>query len=119
MNMQAFQISFLLVDSVIKLASWRMVTEMMGRIGYGVSESLARGLGAIAVVGRFSSRCRRSRSSGRSCRPAISAARRRRSCESVGLVVGRVLAVQSQPAGANNAAPLCLENIDREGASYV
>jgi len=49
MSMQTIQISFLLLDSIIKLAPWRIVTETMDRIGYGASESLARSLGAIAV----------------------------------------------------------------------
>jgi hypothetical protein len=47
MNMQNIQILFLLVDTVIKLAPWRIVTETMQRIGYGASEGLARSLGAI------------------------------------------------------------------------
>jgi hypothetical protein len=51
MNMQSIQILFLLIDSVIKLAPWRIVTETMRRIGYDASESLARSLGTIAVVG--------------------------------------------------------------------
>jgi hypothetical protein len=51
MNMQNIQMLFLLFDSVIKLAPWRIVTETMQRIGYDASESLARSLGTIAVVG--------------------------------------------------------------------
>ncbi len=51
MNMQTIQILFLLLDGIVKLAPWRIVTESMDRIGYGTSESLARSLGAIAVVG--------------------------------------------------------------------
>ena len=51
MNMQNIQILFLLFDSVIKLAPWRIVTETMQRIGYGARESLARSLGAIVIVG--------------------------------------------------------------------
>jgi hypothetical protein len=51
MNMQNIQILFLLFDTVIKLASWRIVTETMQRIGYGAGESLARSLGAIVVAG--------------------------------------------------------------------
>ena len=40
MNMQNIQILFLLIDSAIKLAPWRIVTETMQRIGYDASESL-------------------------------------------------------------------------------
>jgi hypothetical protein len=50
MNMQTIQIMILLLDSLIKLAPWRIVTEMMDRIGYGASESLARNLGVIAAA---------------------------------------------------------------------
>ncbi len=49
MNMQTIQILFLLLDGIIKLAPWRIVTEAMDRIGYGASEGLARSLGVIAV----------------------------------------------------------------------
>ena len=49
MNMQTIQILLLLLDSIIKLAPWRIVTETMDRIGYGASESLARSLGIVAV----------------------------------------------------------------------
>jgi hypothetical protein len=49
MNMQNIQILFLLVDTVIKLAPWRIVTETMQRIGYDANESLARSLGAITA----------------------------------------------------------------------
>lgn len=49
MNLQTIQILFLLIDSIIKLAPWRIVTEAMDRIGHGASESLARSLGVIAV----------------------------------------------------------------------
>ena len=51
MNMQTIQVFFLLFDIIIKLASWRMVTETMDRIGDGASKSLARSLASIAVVG--------------------------------------------------------------------
>jgi DoxX-like family len=51
MNMQTIQILFLLVDGIIKLAPWRIVTETMDRIGYGANESLARSLSIVAVVG--------------------------------------------------------------------
>jgi hypothetical protein len=50
MNMQAIQIVILLLDSFIKLAPWRIVTEMMDRIGCGASESLARSLVVIAAA---------------------------------------------------------------------
>ena len=49
MNMQTIQILILLLDSAIKLAPWRFVTETMDRIGYGAGESLVRILGVIAV----------------------------------------------------------------------
>ena len=51
MNMQTIQIFFLLFDNVIKLASWRMVTETIDRIGDGAGESLARSLGVVAIAG--------------------------------------------------------------------
>ena len=51
MNMQNIQILFLLIDSVIKLAPWRVVTETMQRTGYDANESLARSLRTIAVIG--------------------------------------------------------------------
>ena len=41
---------FLLFDGAIKLASWPMVTETMGRMGYGSSEMLARSLGLITII---------------------------------------------------------------------
>ena len=43
-------ILFLLFDGAIKLVPWPVVTETMGRIGYGSSETLARTLGAITVA---------------------------------------------------------------------
>src|SRR5271169_1456539 len=49
MNMQTFQILFLLLDTMIELAPWRIVTETMDRIGYGASESTVRNLGVVAV----------------------------------------------------------------------
>jgi hypothetical protein len=49
MNMQTFQILFLLLDATIKLAPWRIVTETMDRIGCGTSESILRSKGVIAV----------------------------------------------------------------------
>jgi len=49
MNMQTIQLLFLLIDSIIKLASWRIVTDAMDRIGHGASESLARALGVVAI----------------------------------------------------------------------
>ena len=49
MNMQTIQIMILMLDSVIKLAPWRIVTEAMDRIGYGAGESLARALRIAAV----------------------------------------------------------------------
>ncbi|MFZ0767565.1 hypothetical protein [Bradyrhizobium sp.] len=50
MNMQAIQIMILLLDSFIKLAPWRIVTEAMDRIGCGASDSLARSLVVIAAA---------------------------------------------------------------------
>jgi DoxX-like family len=43
-------ILFLLFDGAIKLVPWPVVTETMDRIGYGSSETLARGLGIITIV---------------------------------------------------------------------
>lgn len=51
MNMQTIQVFFLLFDVIIKLASWRMVTATLDRIGDGASKRLARSLAGIAVVG--------------------------------------------------------------------
>jgi hypothetical protein len=50
MNMQTIQIMILLLDSFIKLAPWRIVTETMDRIGCSASESLARSLVVIAAA---------------------------------------------------------------------
>ena len=50
MNMQTIQIMILLLDSFIKLAPWRIVTETMDRIGCSASENLARSLVVIAAV---------------------------------------------------------------------
>ena len=50
MNMQAIQIMILLLDSFIKLAPWRIVTEAMDRIGCSASESLARSLVVIVAA---------------------------------------------------------------------
>jgi DoxX-like family len=44
-------ILFLLFDGGIKLVPWPVVTETMDRIGYGSSETLARSLGIITIVG--------------------------------------------------------------------
>ena len=43
-------ILFLLLDGGIKLVPWPIVTETMGKMGYGSSETLARSLGIITVV---------------------------------------------------------------------
>jgi len=53
MNMQTIQIMILSLDSFIKLAPWRIVTETMDRIGCSASESLARSLVVIAAACRF------------------------------------------------------------------
>ena len=50
MNMQTIQIMILLLDSFIKLAPWRIVTETLDRIGCGASESLARSLVVIVAA---------------------------------------------------------------------
>jgi hypothetical protein len=50
MNMQTIQIMILLLDSFIKLAPWRIVTETMDRIGYSASETLARSLVIVAAA---------------------------------------------------------------------
>jgi hypothetical protein len=49
MNMQTIQIFILMLDGIVKLAPWRIVTETMDRIGYGASEGLVRILSVIAV----------------------------------------------------------------------
>jgi hypothetical protein len=41
---------FLLFDGAIKLVPWPIVTETMDRMGYGSSDTLMRGLGAITIV---------------------------------------------------------------------
>src|SRR5262245_24963088 len=41
---------FLLVDGAIKLVPWPVVTETMERMGYGSSDALMRGLGALTIV---------------------------------------------------------------------
>jgi hypothetical protein len=41
---------FLMVDGAIKLVPWPIVTETMDRMGYGSSDALMRGLGAITIV---------------------------------------------------------------------
>ncbi|NOJ41607.1 DoxX family protein [Bradyrhizobium australiense] len=43
-------ILFLMIDGAIKLVPWPVVTETMDRMGYGSSEALMRGLGAITIV---------------------------------------------------------------------
>jgi hypothetical protein len=50
MNMQTIQILILLLNSFIKLAPWRIVTETMDRIGCSASESLARSLVVIVAA---------------------------------------------------------------------
>jgi hypothetical protein len=41
---------FLLVDGAIKLVPWPVVTETLDRMGYGSSETLARGLGFVTLA---------------------------------------------------------------------
>jgi hypothetical protein len=43
-------IVFLMFDGAIKLVPWPVVTETMDRMGYGSSDALMRGLGAITIV---------------------------------------------------------------------
>ncbi|NOJ46891.1 DoxX family protein [Bradyrhizobium archetypum] len=43
-------IVFLMFDGAIKLVPWPIVTETMDRMGYGSSDALMRGLGAISIV---------------------------------------------------------------------
>jgi hypothetical protein len=43
-------ILFLMIDGAIKLVPWPVVTETMDRMGYGSSDALMRGLGAITIV---------------------------------------------------------------------
>lgn len=44
-------IFLMLLDGAIRLVPWPMVTEAMDRMGYGSSESLARFLGTISLIG--------------------------------------------------------------------
>ena len=44
-------LALMLLDGAIRLVPWPMVTETMDRMGYGSSESLARLLGAISLMG--------------------------------------------------------------------
>src|SRR5215218_5040013 len=43
-------IVFLMFDGAIKLVPWPIVTETMGKMGYGSSETMARSLGIITIV---------------------------------------------------------------------
>lgn len=43
-------ILFLLVDGAIKLVPWPIVTETMEKMGYGSSDALMRGLGAVTII---------------------------------------------------------------------
>ena len=43
-------IVFLMFDGAIKLVPWPVVTDTMDRMGYGSSDTLARGLGAITII---------------------------------------------------------------------
>ena len=43
-------ILFLMLDGVIKLVPWPVVTDTMDRMGYGSSETLARSLGIITIA---------------------------------------------------------------------
>ena len=48
MNMQTIQMMILLLDSFIKLAPWRFVTEMTDRAGYDASEAGLASLKTLA-----------------------------------------------------------------------
>jgi hypothetical protein len=48
--LSALVIVFLMFDGAIKLVPWPVVTETMDRMGYGSSDALMRGLGAITIV---------------------------------------------------------------------
>lgn len=50
MNMQNIQILFLLLDSIVMLAPWRVVTKAVARIGDAAGKHLARNLGIIAAI---------------------------------------------------------------------
>jgi hypothetical protein len=50
MNMQNIQILFLLLDSLMMLAPWRIVMKAVDRIGYAAGRGLVRNLGIVAVV---------------------------------------------------------------------
>ena len=43
-------IVFLLVDGAIKLVAWPIVTETLEKMGYGSSDALMRGLGAVTII---------------------------------------------------------------------
>jgi hypothetical protein len=53
MNLQNIQILFLLLDSVIMLAPWRIVTKTAERIRYAVGRGLVQSLAIVAVVCTF------------------------------------------------------------------
>ena len=44
-------IFLMLLDGAIRLVPWPIVTETMDRMGYGSSESLARFLGIVSLIG--------------------------------------------------------------------
>ncbi|MCK1642384.1 DoxX family protein [Bradyrhizobium sp. 157] len=48
--LSALVILFLMIDGAIKLVPWPVVTETMDRMGYGSSDALMRGLGAITIA---------------------------------------------------------------------
>jgi hypothetical protein len=52
MNLQNIQILFLLLDSVVMLAPWRIVTKAVDRIGYAAGRGLARSLAlrSLAII---------------------------------------------------------------------
>ena len=50
MNLQNIQILFLLLDSAIMLAPWRIVTKAVDRIGYAAGRGLTRNLGIITII---------------------------------------------------------------------
>jgi hypothetical protein len=52
MNLQNIQILFLLLDSVVMLAPWRIVTKAVDRIGYAAGGGFAQSLGlrSLAII---------------------------------------------------------------------
>jgi DoxX-like family len=49
-TLSGLAVVFLMIDGAIKLVPWPIVTETMDRMGYGSSDALMRGLGAITII---------------------------------------------------------------------